>query len=350
MLEGDLATVQDAFEVRGWTDGLPFIPPTTDAVAQMLGEWHETDSLGDAPPSYAPVTLRSLAANAVMAGCDPAAFPVLVAIFEALLDPAFNLGGVQTTTHPVAPLAIVHGPIVGQLGLNGGTGEFGPGNRGNATIGRAVRLALMNIGGGRPGEGDRSTHGSPAKYTFCIAENLEASPWPPFHQSVGLSADQSAVTVVGCEAPHNVQDHESTLGARHLNIVADSMRVLGHNGWALSGGNPIVVVLPPEAAALLAGEGWSRLDVQYFLYHRACRPVRELEAGGLWQQRDWPIWMNALALDRDALVPPTRRPDEIIVLVAGGPGKHSVVLPGFGASQAVTKPVRQAAEWHPSSG
>jgi hypothetical protein len=94
---------------------------------------------------------------------------------------------------------------------------------------------------------------------------------------------------------------------------------------------------------LLAGEGWTRLDVQYYLYHRACRAVRELEAGGLWEQRDWPVWMNALAGDRDALVPPTRRPDEIIVLVAGGAGKHSVVLPGFGASQAVTKPVRQPA-------
>jgi hypothetical protein len=338
-ITGDLADVLDEYALRGWSDGLPFIPPTVDAVQRMLGARDGGASLGDVPPGQAPATLRSLAANAVMAGCEDAAFPVLVAIFEALLEPEFNLGGVQTTTHPVAPLAIVHGPIARQLGLNGGPGEFGPGNRGNATIGRAVRLALLNIGGGRPGTGDRSTHGSPAKYSFCITENVAASPWGEFHTSVGYTEDESAVTVVGCEAPQNVQDHESTTAARHLDLLADSMKRLGHNGWAISGGDPIVVVLSPEAALLMGNEAWSRRDVQYYLYHRACRPVRDLEASGLWEQRDWPVWMNALARDADALVPPTRRPDEILVLVAGGDGKHSVVLPGFGASSAVTRAV-----------
>jgi hypothetical protein len=340
---GDLMAVQGEFELRGWADGLPIIPPTVEAVARMLGEWDGEASLGAMPPTHVPATLRTLAANAVMAGCEEAAFPVLVAIFEALLDPAFNLAAVQTTTHPVAPLAIVHGPVAAQLGLNGGPGEFGPGNRGNATIGRAVRLALMNIGGARPGTGDKSTHGSPAKYTFCIAENVAASPWSPFHTSVGFAAEENAVTVVGCEAPQNVQDHESVLASRHLDLLADSMQRLGHNGWAISGGNPIVVVLSPEAVGLLAAESWSRHDVQYYLFHRACRPVRDLERAGLWEQRDWPVWMNALAQDRDALVPPTRRPDEILVLVAGGPGKHSAVLPGFGASHAVSRPVRSVA-------
>ena len=341
---GDLMAVHGEFELRGWSDGLPFIPPTVEAVTRMLGEWDGEESIGAVPPSHTPATLRLLATNAVMAGCEEAAFPVLVAIFEALLDPEFNLTAVQTTTHPVAPLAIVHGPVAAQLGLNGGPGEFGPGNRGNATIGRAVRLALINIGGARPGTGDKSTHGSPAKYTFCIAENVEASPWGPFHTSVGFAADESAVTVVGCEAPQNVQDHESVSAVRHLDLMADSMKRLGHNGWAISGGDPIVVVLSPEAALLLAAESWSRHDVQYYLFHRACRPVRDLERAGLWEKRDWPVWMNALAADRDALVPPTRRPDEILVLVAGGPGKHSAVLPGFGASNAVSRAVRSDAK------
>src|SRR2546428_5660489 len=193
-----------AFCEREWCDGLPVVPPTEERVRAMLGEALAERSLGAMPPLWRQATLEKLAVNAVMAGCEPAYFPVVVAAVEAMLEPAFNLYGVQATTHPVAPLLIVHGPIARELGVHAGSGCFGPGFRANATIGRAIRLILMNLGGAWPGRYDMATQGSPAKFTYCIAEREDASPWGP------LRAGESAVTVFGGEAPHNVNDHVST--------------------------------------------------------------------------------------------------------------------------------------------
>jgi hypothetical protein len=278
-----------------------------------------------------------LAANAVMAGCGPAAFPVLVAAVEAMLEPRFNLAGVQTTTHPVAPLLVVHGPIASEIGLHSGSGVLGPGFAANATLGRAIRLVLMNVGLARPGQSDLSTHGGPAKFSYCMTENMSESPWPEYHTSVGLAAAESAVTVIGLEAPHNVQDHQSTTGVRFANILADAMRQLGHNSWSISRGNDFAVILGPEHAQLLAQDGWTRDDLQRYLYHRSSRRVAEVMEAGNWAGREWPVWMDALVQNPENQVPAVRRPEEIRVFVTGGPGKHSAVVPGFGGTATVTR-------------
>src|SRR3989338_7966781 len=179
-VDDDPQAVLAAFCEREWCDGLPIIPPTPERVTSMLNGAKAERSLGALPPLWRQATLEKLAVNAVMVGCEPASFPVIVAAVEAMLDPAFNLYGVQATTHPVAPLVIVHGPVAARLGVHAGSGCFGPGFRANATIGRALRLILMNVGGAWPGRHDMATQGSPAKFAYCIAERVDASPWWPW--------------------------------------------------------------------------------------------------------------------------------------------------------------------------
>ena len=181
--EDDFEQINQLCLERGWGDGLPIVPPTARRVEQMLTycdrPWHEP--VEKIAPRYGEATPLRLAANAVMAGCKPEYFPLLVLAIEAMCEEPFNLYGVQTTTHPCAPLVIVNGPVAGELRLNSGHNAFGPGTHSNATIGRAIRLALLNIGGAIPGLGDMATHGSPAKYAYCVAENEAVSPWPPLH-------------------------------------------------------------------------------------------------------------------------------------------------------------------------
>ena len=342
-VEADLDAVQRLFEEHHWSDGLPIIPPTSERVEAMLAGTRlpPGESLGPIPPRGGEATLENLAVNAVMAGCRPSAFPVIIAAVRAMLHHEFDLYGIQPTTHPVAPLVIVHGPVARALHVNGGAGVLGPGFPANATIGRAVRLILQNTGGAFPGEADMSTHGGPAKFTYCMTENVAESPWPEFHTTRGFEPDESAVTVFAGEAPHNVNDHESKTAVRLLDIVADVMRALGHNDWwvAEDGRCDVAVVLSPEHAKVVAGDGWGRLDVQRYLFETARRRVSELTAGGMWGSKDWPSWMVGLAAKPDALIPVVRSAEDILVLVAGGAGKHSLVIPGYGAAQAVTEPV-----------
>src|SRR2546428_10354032 len=202
---------------------------------------------GGRPPLWRQATLEKLAVSAVMAGCEPAYFPVVVAAVEAMLEPPFNLYGVQATTHPVAPLVIVHGPVAGRLGVHAGSGCFGPGFRANATIGRAIRLILMNVGGGWPGRHDMATQGSPAKFAYCIAEREDASPWGPLH------AGANVVTVFGGEAPPNLNDHASPTAAGILATVADTAVSLGSDLCWDSSHSQLPIVLGPEHAATIAG-------------------------------------------------------------------------------------------------
>lgn len=342
-IEADSDAVARHLLEQGWTDGLPVVPPTVDRVAEMLATVAGSPglSVGHVPLGWGDATLERLAANAVMAGCRPQFFPVVVAAVRALLAPEFNLFGIQATTHPVAPLLVVGGPIAAELGIQGGAGALGPGFTANATIGRAIRLILMNVGRAYPGRGDRSTLGSGAKFAFCLAENAAESPWPELHVERGFAAGDDAVSVFAVEGPHNVNDHESIEGRRLLDVVADVTRTVGHNSWYMAhhGRSDFVVMLCPEHARLLAAEGWSRADVQHYLFVRASRTVADLRQGGMWVLRDWPRWMNALAERDDALIPPVRQAEDITVLVAGGAGKHSVVLPGFGISKGTTVPV-----------
>jgi hypothetical protein len=321
-----------AFCERQWCDGLPIIPPTEERVQAMLGGAPGARSLGAMPPLWRLATLEKLAVNAVMAGCEPAAFPLIVAAVEAMLDPMFNLYGVQATTHSVAPLLIVHGPIAAELGVHSGSGCFGPGFRGNATIGRAIRLILLNVGGAWPGRHDMATQGSPAKFSYCIAERAEASPWGAVHED-------NVVTVFGGEPPHNVNDHVSTTAAGILATVADTAVSLGSNvGWYFSQ-SQLLIVLGPEHAKTVAGDGLSRADVQRFVFENARLPLRTLKLGGMWGIQDWPRWMNAVT-DDNALLPQVPSPEDVMVIVAGGPGKHSAVVPNCTFSQAVSRPIR----------
>jgi hypothetical protein len=283
------------------------------------------------PPLWRQVTLEKLAVNAVMAGCEPRAFAVVLAAVEAMLDRTFNLYGVQATTHPVAPLVVVHGAYGRELGLHSGSGCFGPGFRANATIGRAIRLILLNIGGAWPGRFDMATQGSPAKYSYCIAENESASPWGPM-----VGGD--AVTVYGGEPPHNVNDHVSTTASGILTNVADTAVSLGSNvGWYFSQ-SQLMVVLGPEHAKTIADDGLTRADVQRFVYEHARLSLGRLTLGGMWGMHDWPQWMTAVR-DPSVLLPQVPSPEDIFVLVAGGSGKHSAVVPNCTFSRAVTRPI-----------
>ena len=325
---------------RGWGDGLPLVAPTEARVAAMLAAYggDPDEVIGVVPPRDGEATPRTIAANAVMAGCPSDMLAVLVAAVRALTRDEVNLRGVQATTHPVAPLLIVHGEAVARHGFNPDRGTFGPGTRANATVGRAVRFVLLHVGGGRPGSGDASTQGQPAKYTYCIAEHAAASPWGELHRARGIDAP-SAVTVHCGENPHNFHDMESETPEPILEKAASAMATLGVNNAPISQGEWFVI-LGPEHAATIAGHGWSRDAVQAFLFERARLPAGRLR--GAFASRVWPDWMDA-APD-DTLVPMTESADNIRVLVAGGPGKHSCVVPSWGMTRSVTLPIEYPAD------
>lgn len=325
-----------AFE-RDWSDGLPVLAPTPRRVEAMLStvDAEPSLSLGAMAPSERHVTLEAIAVNAVLAGCPPEAFPVVVASVAAVLDPALNLESLQTTTHPVSTLVLVNGPVRQQIGYHAGGNAFGPGSRVNATTGRALRLCLLNIGGAKSPTVDRSTMGSPAKFAYCSAENEEENPWVPLHVDRGFSRDQSVVTVFGGEAPHNIQDHVSTSAEGILYTAAGTVRGIGANNAYLTG--EMMVLLGPEHAATIAGSGWSKSDVQHFLYDRARNSLRDLKRGGAWGMTWWPKWYDAVT--DDDLLPMVGSPHDYLVAVVGGPGKHSACVPSFGPTRSVSREV-----------
>ena len=328
--------VRDVYEARGWGDGLPMVPPTrerVDAMLDALGNVDPDEIVATLPPRFGQATRRLIAVNAVLAGCRPVHLPVLVTAVRALARPEINLRGVNATTHPVAPLLVVHGAIAVEGGYNGGIGAFGPGNVANATTGRALRLVLLHIAGATPGTGDASTQGGPAKYGYCVAENLAATPWEGYAASRGV-VTASAVTLHCGEAPHNVHDMDSSAPAPILDRIASAMTTLGQNNVCISQGE-YFIVLCPEHAATAAAHGWTRRDIASYLFHRARLPVALIRSNI--DSLAWAPWMRALR-DSD-VVPMTAHPDNIKVFVCGGPGKHSSVIPSWGMTSSVTLPV-----------
>lgn len=332
----DGADVTDLFEARGLGDGLPLVAPTPERVAAMLA--HATGDLDEVlftlQPRAGMVTRRVVAINAVMAGCKPDVFPVVLTALRALAQPQMNLRGVNATTHPVAPMIIVHGEIARTAGFHAGVGCFGPGNRANATVGRAVRLVLLHVAGAKPGFGDAATQGQPAKYTYCAAENLAECPWEGYAVSRGVDAP-SAITVHCGEGPHNVHDQEAGgEPALILDKMASAMSTLAMNNAPISQAE-YFVILGPEHAASMAQRGLTRRDVQSYLFDRARLPA------GLFRRHfselAWAQWMKTVADDH--MLPMTAEPDNIRVLVAGGPGKHSHLVPSWGMTRSVTLPV-----------
>jgi hypothetical protein len=345
----DEQEVYGEFVRRDWCDGLPIVGPTRERVDAMLAGAGADggESLGRMPPLWRECTLQQLAVNAVMAGCEPVHFPVVVAAVQAMLEPAFNLYGVQATTHPVAPLLIVSGPAARAVGVHSGAGLFGPGFRANATIGRAIRLILMNVGGAWPGRHDMATQGSPAKFSYVIAEREESTPWEPLHVALGFDAGRSVVTVYGGEPPHNVNDHVSTTAAGILNNVSDVAATLGSNvGWYFSQ-SQLLVVLGPEHAATIVADGFTRADVQRFIFEHARLPLGRLKLGGMWGMHDWPLWMQKVT-DDSVRLPQVPSPDDVIVMVAGGSGKHSAVVPNCTFSRAVSRVIDRIEQEEPA--
>ncbi|MEM7287803.1 MAG: hypothetical protein AAF480_15740 [Actinomycetota bacterium] len=332
-MDDDPVAVMDAYAARGWGDGLPLVPPTAgrvDAMLDALGDVDPDEVIAALPPRDGEATRRMIAVNAVLAGCAPAQLPVLVSAVRAIARDETNLRGVNATTHPVAPLLIVHGDIAATAGFNCGLGAFGPGNRANATTGRALRLILLHIAGAHPGPGDASTQGSPAKYGFCVAENVDASPWGGFAASVGVEAD-SAVTVHFGEGPHNFHDMESQDPERILAKCASAMTTTGQNNACISQGE-YFVALCPEHAMVCSDHGWSRADVSGFLWEHARMPVDELRDA--FDLLAWADWMRDLP--DGAMAPMTESAANIRVFVAGGAGKHSCVMPSWGMTRSVT--------------
>ena len=325
------------FHGRGWTDGLPVLPPTPARCEAMLGGRDPEEVVATVEPRLGRATMGKLAANAVMAGCDPAHFPVVVAATRAMCDPAFNLKAIQSTTHPCTVGCLVGGPVCEEIGVNGGYNALGQGSKANAVIGRAIRLILVNIGGASPGTLDRSTMGSPAKYALCFAENTEASPWPPHHADMGLDPAASHVTVFGVEGPHNVNDHYGRTAEEILLTVAGTLASPGANNFYLEG-QP-VVVLGPEHAEVVAAGGYSKRAVREFLSERAVVP-RALVSDAMIAELRARLPHHLLGPDGCDGVRFITEPDDLIVLVAGGAGRHSAVLPTFGHStRAVTRPI-----------
>jgi hypothetical protein len=339
------ALIEECIE-RGWSDGLPVVPPLRHLVeAHVAASGQPADHLiGEIPPAWGGATVERVAANAVMAGCRPEYVPAVIAALRALLAPTVGLHGVQCTTHIATPLLIFNGPVRRTLGIACGHNCLGQGFRANATIGRAVRLTLTNLGGARPGGMDKATFGHPGKFSYCFAENEEESPFPPYHVEAGLAPEQSAVTVFAAEAPHNVNNHASNDPHSLLLTIADTMRTLGNNNMYL--GSECIVVLGVEHARVIADTGWSRRHVQFFLYERARRSVKELAMGGMYGpdvgRNLWPQWIDRA--NPEGLVPVARTPFDIKVFVAGGAGRHSLVIPGWGTrthTQPFEYPVRE---------
>ena len=318
---------------EGWGDGLPVVAPTLARVEAMLaGASGDPDEvLGVLEPRLGIVTRRVVAINAVLAGCPIEVFPVVLTAVRALMRPEVNLRGVNATTHPVAPLVVVQGEMARTAGFECGTGAFGPGNRANATVGRAVRLILLHVAGARPGAGDAATQGQPSKYTYCVAENLERSPWESYASSRGVDAP-SAVTVHCGENPHNVHDQEGEGDPTLiLGKMASAMSSLAVNNAPISQGEWFVV-LGPEHAYSLATAGLGRDDISSYLFDHARIPAGTFRRH--FSELAWAPWMLACADDH--LLPMTEHPDNIRVMVVGGAGKHSALIPSWGMTRSVT--------------
>jgi hypothetical protein len=330
--------IQDYYEDQGWTDGMPVVPATEDAVRRMLGAWGEdpAQSLGVAQPSNQEVTLEKVAINAVMAGCRPEYFPVVVACVKAALQASFNLAGCQATTGGAAPVIIVNGPLTEQLGINGDSGCFGPGYRSNATIGRALRLFVRNVAGLIIGDMDKATLAMPGRYSFCFAENESRSPWEPRHVELGMDPDDSMITLHAIRAFYPIMETTVSRGIDVLHTLVQATRATGFsNYYQIGTGAQVTLVISPEHAAEIAADGLTKKDVREYIYTNARMSIRELSGLGHWANRNYPAWIDDTK--PDTMVPIALQADDIVIVVAGGDGRHSAWLAGWGVTRVVSQ-------------
>lgn len=335
---------QRLYALRGWTDGLPIVPPTVARVRDMLAftDRKATDVLGEVEPLKGLATIEKIAANAVMAGCRADYFPVVLAAAEAVLDPAFNLRGLQTTDENAAPLIVVNGPITSALDLNGSFGALGPGWRANGSIGRALRLVLNNLGGGWPGAVSFAGLGHAGRYTMCIAENEAQSPWSALAADAGVAEGTSAVTLFRAETAINITGGLAEI-ASVMGSSASAFQIL----WS----GIATVLLSPATATKLARDGMSKADVAEWLWRNGRWPAEQWRGSWLYDlvasPDRWQPWVHASAAE--GAVAPTASHDDISIVVAGGdiPIAQHVYCPSWGFPPArITRPILLPGDWH----
>lgn len=328
----DSSQVIEEYFDRGWTDGLPIVPPTPDRVRQFLDSAGRSpaDILGTEPTKGRVITAEKVAVNAVMAGCLPEHFPVVAAAVEALCEPEFNLHAITASTMGAAVLVVVNGPVATELGINSGVSVFGPGHRANATIGRAIRLVIINATGSSSGEIDKATLGHAGKYTLCMAEAEAVSPWEPLHVERGFAKGDSVVSIFAALSGIQVSNHESRLPEEIFTSFKDAMFAVGRRQGEL------VVVLCPEHVGHLKAAGWTKAQVKQHLFESAQRSDVDWRAAGAVlpaDQGDGPHMVSVAA-----------EPDSVTVVVAGGAaGAFSSIIPLWGGgsnSRSVSKRVQ----------
>lgn len=338
----ELASLEDEVEAifeRGWTDGLPVVPPTEARVLRMLdGTTRASDDVvAVVPPDLVPVTVEKVAINAVMAGCKPEYLPVVLAALEAACTDGFNIHGVLATTMPMGPVVIVNGPIRRAIGMNSGINVLGQGNRAGLTIGRALQLVIRNVGGGRPGEVDRATHGSPGKLSFCFAEDEEGSPWEPLSIERGFASGASTVTLFAGEGSRCVIDQQSRTPESLASTLAANLRTLHHPKVVLR--FDAILVVGPEHARIFREAGWTKARVLEEIHGRLQIPGAEIVRGANGIAEGMPEHF------RGATVPKFRPGGLLLVHAGGSAGLFSEIIGGWangeGGSQPVTREVRQ---------
>jgi hypothetical protein len=274
-----------------------------------------------------------------MAGCRPQYMPVLIAAVDAMCDPAFNLYGVLATTNPASPMLVLNGPLAPRLAVQCGASALGPGFRANTTIGRAIRLVLTNVGGSTPGDTDRATHGMPGKLFFCCAENEADSPWEPFHVERGLAREASAVTVIPASGSLNLLDQGSLTAGGLIKTFESALRIVGTNNIYV-GGEPVLLISPEHAETLRQG-GFDKPRLREHLFRHARVPLGEFSRDNvervLAKRRP-----HLFASESPAAISPVDRPEDLLVFVVGGPGKHSVLVSTFGVALSATRVIDEA--------
>ncbi|MEY4173275.1 MAG: hypothetical protein RI900_440 [Actinomycetota bacterium] len=332
----ELASLDDDIEAmfdRGFTDGLPVVPPTEERVLRMLRGTHRDPSevVAIVPPDLVPITVEKVAINAVMAGCLPEYLPWVLTAVEAACTDEFNIHGVLATTMPVGPVVICNGPGTRAIGMNGGGNALGQGNRANLTIGRALQLVVRNVGGGRPGEVDRATHGNPGKISFCFAELEQSSPWTSLSSSRGFDAADDTVTLFAGEGPRCIVDQKARTPEELANSLAACLRTLHHPKLVL--GFDSVLVVGPEHARVFAEAGWHRDRVLDELHQRLQIPGSELVHGANEMAEGVPAHLAGSTL-------PKFRPGGILLVHAGGgAGLFSAMIGGWANGSTGSQPV-----------
>jgi hypothetical protein len=337
----EIAELEDEFEVmfqRGWTDGLPVVPPTEERVLRMLtGTSRRLDEIvATIPPDLVEATVEKVAIAAVMAGCLPEYLPWVLTAVEAVCTDEFNMHGLLATTMPVSPVIVCSGPGTRRIRMNSGMNALGQGNRANTTIGRALQLLVRNVGGGRPGEIDRATHGNPGKLSFCFAEDDVASPIGTLAGSRGVPDGVDALTVFPGEGPRCVVDQMSRTPESLASSLAVNLRTVHHPKLPI--GFDAILVLGPEHGRVFADAGWDRARILAELHARLQLPGSEIVRGAGGIAEGVPESLAGSTL-------PKFRPDGLLLAFAGGKaGLFSAIIGGWAngtvGSTPVTREVR----------